>query len=96
MPFQLSPANQHSTIAPYDVITAQHIITSAARVRAQVSLCGICGGQSSNEAGFLRVVRFPLPLIPPTAPHSASAAGTVGQTVADILSGLSLTPPQEI
>jgi hypothetical protein len=38
---------------------------AAARVRS----CGICGGQSGNGAGFLRVLRFPLPvLIPPIAP----------------------------
>jgi hypothetical protein len=45
----------------------------------------------------LLVLRFPLPIfIPPTAPHSSSGAGTIGQTVADVPSGLSLTPPQEI
>jgi hypothetical protein len=33
--------------------------------------CGICGAQSGTGAGFLRVFRFPLPiLIPPTAPYS--------------------------
>jgi hypothetical protein len=32
----------------------------------------ICGGQSGTGAGFLRVLRFPLPVsIPPTAPHSS-------------------------
>jgi hypothetical protein len=61
--------------------------------------CGICGGQSGTGAGFLRVLRFPLPIpIPLTAPHSSSSsfdAGTIGQLVADVPSGLSLTPPQE-
>jgi hypothetical protein len=43
--------------------------TAAARVRSQVRSCGICGGQSGIEAGFLRVLQCPLPiLIPPTAP----------------------------
>jgi hypothetical protein len=43
--------------------------TAAARVQSQVRSCGICGGQSVTGAGFLRVLRFPLPiLIPPTAP----------------------------
>jgi hypothetical protein len=47
--------------------------TAAARVRAQVRSCGICGGQSGVGAGFLRVFQFPLPiLIPPTSPHSSS------------------------
>jgi hypothetical protein len=37
---------------------------------------------TNNHAGFLRVLRFPLPiLIPPTAPyhHRSSGAGTIGQ-----------------
>jgi hypothetical protein len=47
--------------------------TAAGRVRAQVKSCGICGGQGGIEAGFLRVLRFSLPIpIPPTAPHSSS------------------------
>jgi hypothetical protein len=34
---------------------------------------GICGGQSGAGAGFLRVLRFPLPVfIPPIAPQSPS------------------------
>jgi hypothetical protein len=55
--------------------------TPAARVRGRVWSCGICGGQSGAEAGFLRVLRFPLPIfIPPIAPQSSSSgAGTIGQ-----------------
>jgi hypothetical protein len=49
------------------------LAVSAAQFPAQVSLCGICGGQNGTEAGFLRVLRFPLPLIPPTAHSSPSS-----------------------
>jgi hypothetical protein len=74
---------------------SRRLPTPAARVRARVSSCRICGGQSGAGAGLLRVLRLPLPiLIPPTAPHS-SGAGTIDQLVADVPSGLSLTPPQE-
>jgi hypothetical protein len=43
--------------------------------------------------GFHRVLRFPLPiLIPLTVPHSLlSGPGTIGQLVADVPSGISLT-----
>jgi hypothetical protein len=49
------------------------LLTAPALVRAQVRSCGNCGGQSSTGAGFLRVLRFSLPIIPPTAPHSSSS-----------------------
>jgi hypothetical protein len=52
---------------------SRRLSNAAGRVRAQVRSCGICGGQSGIGAGFLRVLRFPLPiLIPPTAPHSST------------------------
>jgi hypothetical protein len=38
--------------------------TAAAQVRVRAA-CGVCGGQSGIGAGFLRVLRFPLPIIPP-------------------------------
>jgi hypothetical protein len=48
--------------------------TSVAWVRARVWLCGICGGKSGFGAGFLRVLRFPLPIFtPPIAPQSPSS-----------------------
>jgi hypothetical protein len=71
--------------------------TAAAPVRARVWSGWICGGQSGAGAGFLRVLRFPLPIfIPPNSPSSHSpGAGTIGQYMADVPSGPSLdsTPP---
>jgi hypothetical protein len=32
--------------------------------------CWVCGGQSGIGVGFLRVLRFPLPIIPPISPSS--------------------------
>jgi hypothetical protein len=49
----------------------------AARVRAQVRSCGICGGQSSTGADFLQVLRFPLPILIPYS--SSTEDGTKGQ-----------------
>jgi hypothetical protein len=54
--------------------------TAAARVQSRVWSSGICGGQSGVGAGFLRVLRFPLPFIPPNSPSLQSpGAGTIGQ-----------------
>jgi hypothetical protein len=70
--------------------------TAAARVRALVWSCGICGGQSGAGAGFLRVLRFLLPIfIPPIAPQSPSSIiwGLYNTPeVAAVPSGLSPTP----
>jgi hypothetical protein len=45
--------------------------TAAARVQTRVWSSGICGGQSGAGAGFLLVLRFPLPIfIPPNSPSS--------------------------
>jgi hypothetical protein len=32
--------------------------------------CGVCGGQSGTGAGFLSVLQFPRPIIPPISPSS--------------------------
>jgi hypothetical protein len=52
---------------------SRRLRTAVAQVRAHVRSCGICGGQSCIETGFLRILRFPLPiLIASTAPYSSS------------------------
>jgi hypothetical protein len=77
--------------------------TATGLVRVQVRLCGICGGQNSAEAGFLRMLPISLSVIPLIAPYSSSSssssssrAGTIDQAVVDLPSGLSLTPPLEM
>jgi hypothetical protein len=67
--------------------------TAATRVRVQAKSFGICDGRNSTEEGFLRVLEFLLSiLVPPNTPYSSSSgAGTIGQLVANIQSGLSLT-----
>jgi hypothetical protein len=62
--------------------------------------CGICGGRSGAGAGFLRVLRFPLPIfIPPIAPqspssiHLSSGACTIGQKWPQYL--VDLVPPHQ-
>jgi hypothetical protein len=52
---------------------SRRLPTAAAQVGAEVRSCGIFDGQSDIGAGFLPVLRFPLPiLISPNVPHSSS------------------------
>jgi hypothetical protein len=58
----------------------------------RVVSCGICGGRSGSRAGFLRVLQFPLPIIPPllhTHHHLRTEADIIDQIMADVQSGLS-------
>jgi hypothetical protein len=43
--------------------------TAAAQVCVRAA-CGVCGEQSGTGAGFLRVLRYPLPIISPIPPSS--------------------------
>jgi hypothetical protein len=74
----------------------RRFLTAAARVRAEVRSCGICGGQNVTRAGFHRLLWFPLQIIiPPAAPHTnhqSPAADKIGQISADVPSALSFTP----
>jgi hypothetical protein len=82
---------------------SRRLPTAAARVRARSGRVGFL----VNKVAWGRVfpstwVSLPI-LISPTAPHSSSSSsllfsgtGTIGQLVADVPSGLSLTQPQQI
>jgi hypothetical protein len=70
--------------------------TAAARVRAQVGLCEICSGLGqvfSEYCGF--PCKFSFHRLLHSHHHLSAGAGTIGQLVADVPSGLSLIPPQE-
>jgi hypothetical protein len=73
--------------------------TPAARVRARVTSCGICGGQSDTRADFLRVLQFPLPIDTQTiAPQSTSSiiwGWTISQTKSAVPSTLTSVSPHE-
>jgi hypothetical protein len=80
-----------------DRVTA-HVVSSrlptvAAQVRARIRLCGVCGEQSYTGECLLRVLRFSYQFSIHQILHTHSAAGTMGQLVTDVPSGLSLTPP---
>jgi hypothetical protein len=71
---------------------SRRCLTSAAYVRVQVSSCWICRGQSGNGAGSFRPLGFPLPFHRlQNTHHPSCGAGTIGQILADVPSGLNLT-----
>jgi hypothetical protein len=55
----LTPSRQGRAVAQ---AVSRWLPTAAARVRVRAA-CEVCGGQSGTGAGFLRVLRFPLPII---------------------------------
>jgi hypothetical protein len=49
--------------------------TGAARVRARVRSCGICGGKCGTGASFLQVLQFTLPIFIPTTASQSPSSG---------------------
>jgi hypothetical protein len=42
---------------------SRRLPTEAVRVQSRFKSCGICSGQSGTGAGFLHVLRIPLPIV---------------------------------
>jgi hypothetical protein len=83
----------HWLTPPQAQVVSHWLPTTVAWVRVRAA-CGVCGVQSDTGAGFLWVLRFPLPIIPPISPSSESTgAGIIGLLVAAVLSGPNWTPP---
>jgi hypothetical protein len=87
----LPDCNAHRRISVARAVS-RWLPTAAVRVRARVWSSWICGGQCGAGAGFLLVIRFPLPIfIPPNSPSSQSpGARSIGQQMADLPSGPSM------
>jgi hypothetical protein len=62
---QMSPIHGHAVAQA----VSRWLPTAAYRVRVRAA-CGVYEGQSGTGAGFLRVLRFPLLIIPPVSPSS--------------------------
>jgi hypothetical protein len=70
---------------------SRRLPTAAARLRARSHVMWDLRWTKCQRS------KFSLSIIPPTAPHSlSSGAGIIGQTVADVPSGLSPTPSQKL
>jgi hypothetical protein len=76
---------------------SRRLPTAAAQVRSQVRSCGICGGQSVTGQVSSEYFGFPcqFSFYQMFHNHLSSGAGTIGELMADVPSGLILTPPQK-
>jgi hypothetical protein len=80
---QRAHTHKHKLRMPIGRAIAQAVSRWLPTAAARVWSSGICSGQSGAGAGFLRVLRFPLPIfIPPITPQSPSSiicGCTIGQ-----------------
>jgi hypothetical protein len=82
-----------------DIVQAisRWVPTAATRVRAKVRSCGICSGQSGigTDSEYFGISHHSFHQLLHTHYHLSSGAGTTGQIVTDIPSGLSQTTPHK-
>jgi hypothetical protein len=57
----ISAGGDVGTLLPIVQAVSRWRLTAVTHVPTQVSKCGICGGQSGNESGFLTEAYFDLP-----------------------------------
>jgi hypothetical protein len=79
---------------------SRRLSSAAARVRALVRSCEVCGEQSGTEAGtFTEYFGFPCQFafhrLLHIHHHLSSWAGAIGQTLPAVKSGPSLTPSEK-
>jgi hypothetical protein len=85
------PSFRRNILAHLHCQSSHFFLLHRPRLEPRLGHVRFCGGQCGTGVSFLRVLRFPLPiLIPPTVHthHVSSGAGTIGQLVADVPSGL--------
>jgi hypothetical protein len=73
----------HEILAELYLVSPRWRPITAAPVRSLVSSFGTCGGQSGIRGGFLRVPRFPLPILIPSPYSSAYNPGWYHRSSSD-------------
>jgi hypothetical protein len=93
--FTVQKVNSCTNMGVIAKAASRRLPTATVRVRCQFRPCEICVGHSGIEAGFLRVLRFPLPiLIAPAVPCSATTRSWGSRP--NMPSGFSLSPLHEL
>jgi hypothetical protein len=81
----LRTKRKYSSYIQLQFLSADTVIwfsSASDRVRSQIRSCMFCGEQNCTEAGFIRVLRFLLPiLIPPDSSYSSIIRGWYNRSV---------------